>query len=164
MRKAESNSRSASLRDALYQMVHHSRVPAKVQAEELGMGYSYLCNAANPNLDGFDYQLRLLVPHSRLTGNFAAVDYIERTLGRVGVPVLAEPPGSVRDVLQTVDRDIVQVAKELGDVAQVIMKCARDKRFTPREARLCQQQVWDLIQEGARLYHFLDEVAQGEVA
>jgi hypothetical protein len=154
MRKPAQFSSHATLREALYDVVHHSRIPAKVQAEELGIAYSYLCNAANPNLDGngFDYQLRLLIPHTRLTDNYASLDYIERALGRVGIAV-CEPfqPGSSPRV-EELAAGLLLIAKEMGQAAEAVHRSVKDGRLTEEEARRCQKELWDLIQQATCLY------------
>lgn len=148
-----------SLREALYAMVHRSDCPAKVQAEELGVSLSYLENAANPNLEGegWNYQLRLLVPHTRMTRNFAVLDYIEQALGRVAVPVI--PPASPlapKATIELLSGHVLGVAKELGEAAQVIERSVRDRKLDAEEARRCQKEMWDLVQQAVLVYRELE--------
>ena len=157
-RKPDLFSSPGTLREALYAVVHRSTKPAKVQAEELNISYSYLCNAANPNLEGegFDYQLRYLLPHTRMTGNFAVVNFIERALGRVGIPILGRRalPRSERQA--TVDRELLGVAKELGDAAAEVQRCLKDGSLSPAEAHRCRKEVWELIEQAAVVYQVLE--------
>jgi len=154
MRKPAEVSSHATLREALYDVIHRSTVPAKAQAEELGISYSYLANSCNLNLDGegFDYQLKLLVPHTRLTGNFAAVDYVERALGRVGIAVCEPFTGTMPAPVTELSAGLLLVAKEMGQAAEAVHRSVKDGRLTEIEARKCQKELWDLIQQAARLY------------
>ena len=66
-----------TLRDALHETVHNGGVPMKRLADQLGISYSYLANAANPNLDDFNFQLRHLMPLINATGSYAVLDHLE---------------------------------------------------------------------------------------
>lgn len=148
-----------SLREALYAMVHRSEVPAKVQAEELGVSLSYLENAANPNLEGegWNYQLRLIVPHTRMTRNCAGVDYIEQSLGRVAVPVIPALPAAVPSAtIDLLSGHVLGVAKELGEAANIIQHSLGDRKMDAGEARRCRKEMWDLIQQAVLVYRELE--------
>lgn len=142
MRKKSPFSKHNSLREALYDMVHNSSIPAKAQAEELGISYSYLCNAANPNLEGFDYQLRLIIPHTRLTQNFAALDYIEQSLGRVAIQIPALGP-SPADLIE----EFAKTTAEFGDLAREIGQALQDGRVEEDEFKRLEKEGWELIRQ-----------------
>lgn len=162
MRKGSPNSSRDTLRDALYDMIHGSAIPAKVQAEELNIGYSYLCNAANADLPGFEYQLRLIIPHTRLTRNFAALDYIERQLGRVGVPV--SPLDCVADGLscQALAKAMLVTTKEMGEAAAAANRALADGKLRSGEIARCKKELWDLIQQAAATYRGLSALEDAE--
>lgn len=161
MRKIEASSLPATLRDALHEMVFNSPIPAKAQAEELNVNLSYLYNAANPQLDGFEYQLRLLVQHTRITGNFAALDYLERAVGRIAIPLRkqdwpAQPPIVSRDLTS----GLLKATKELGEAASELHRSLQDSAMTETEARRCRKEVFELLQETTRLYHDLTQLEE----
>ncbi len=75
------------LREALHDVVFNSGMKPKELSDRLGISYSYLMNAVHPAFPKFQFQLRHLVPITRETGNFTAVDHIELCLGRVCFPI-----------------------------------------------------------------------------
>ncbi len=155
-RKAGLFSNPTSLREALYDMVHRSKGPAKAQAEELGISYSYLCNAANPNLEGegFDYQLRLLIPHTRITHNFAALNFIEQSLGRVAIHLPKATP-STGDLVKEFSR----TTSEFSDIAHEIGEALQDNRITESEYRRLEKESWELIRQTILLLEKVKEAA-----
>lgn len=144
-RKPAADSLPRTLREALYELVHRSPVPAKVQAEELGISYSYLCNAANLNLEGegFDYQLRQLLPHTRLTGNVVVMDFLERSLGRVAMRLPAAAPPPLAEVVLALGR----ASQEFGELVEAVGAAVRDGRIDAAEYARLQQEGWELIRK-----------------
>jgi hypothetical protein len=148
------SSQPQTLREALHVMVHESAMPAKQQADELGISYSYLCNAANVHLDGqgFDYQLRHLIPHTRMTDNYAAADFLERAWGRVGVflPSLkagAVPPATVENL----PTYLCRLMKEIGDVARVSEQRLGDHDLSEEDRVRIRKEVQDVIQKAVQI-------------
>lgn len=161
MRKSDANSLPATLRDALHEMVFNSPIPAKAQAEELGVGLSYLYNAANPQLEGFEYQLRLLAQHTRITGNFAALDFLERAVGRVAIPLRKHDWPMQRQVAaKDLTQGLLKATKELGDAAAALHQSLQDGEMNETEARRCRKEVFELLQEATRLYHDLTQLEE----
>ena len=62
------------LRDHLHDNIFNSGRPAKQIADEIGISYSYLASAGNPNLEEFHFQLKHLIPLTKATGCFDARD------------------------------------------------------------------------------------------
>jgi len=86
-----------TLRDALHETVHNGGMPIKRLTDQLGVSYSYLANAANPNLEDFHFQLKHVMPLIKATGNFAVLDFLENACGRVAF-VLPETSGDQADI------------------------------------------------------------------
>lgn len=156
-RKAPLFSNPTSLREALYDMVHRSKIPAKAQAEELGISYSYLCNASNPNLEGegFDYQLRLLIPHTRITENFSALDFIEQSLGRVAIQIPKAIP-STADMVAAFSK----TTSEFGDLAKEIGEALQDGRVEQSEYQRLEREGWELIRQTILLLEKFEEAVR----
>lgn len=149
-RKPDWFSTPDTLRQALYQLVHQSTLTVEQQADQLGLSPSYIYNAANPNLDdAFHYQLRHLIPHTKLTGNPCVVNFIEQQLGRVAVPVVQQMelyrPASMRI-------DLLGVATEFGEAAAALKKALADGKMTPAETKRFRKELWDVIQEAVLVY------------
>lgn len=141
-----------TLTDALYELVHHSAVPAKVQSDTLGLAISTLNNAANGSIEGARFQAAWLVPLTNLTGNFIALDIIERLTGRVAVKVDAQLPDGV-----TLQDEALRVTKELGDACEAIRKALdpkgpRGAAMTGDEKARLKKETYELLQEAARLW------------
>jgi hypothetical protein len=152
IRKRIDNSHPRTLREALYEVVHHSAVPAKVQAEELGISYSYLANAANPDMDSFDFQLRHILQLTRLTQNFAVLDFIEKSLGRVPILIPTATIGTAEIV-----EEFGKTSKEFGELAREIGSSLADGRIDPVEFVKLECEAWDLIRETVMLVEKLRE-------
>jgi hypothetical protein len=157
MRKTGQDSLPQTLRDALHDMVLNSPIPAKAQAEELGVPLSYLYNAANPQLEGFEYQLRLLLQHIRITGNFAALDFLERSLGRVAVPLRQSERTDERHNSKDVILSLLKLTAELGAIAQTLHQTLTDRALTEADARRARKDTWEIVKTTTQLYHELED-------
>jgi hypothetical protein len=128
-----------TLRDALHDNIFNSGRPAKQIADELGISYSYLASAGNPNLEEFHFQLRHLIPLTKATGNYDTLDYIERTLGRVAFSVPAV--GLVSEVAA----ETANIVREAGHLLTEMGKALEDGRIQSHEwpgiARECEHVI-----------------------
>jgi len=70
------------LRQALYETIHSSQVPAKVIAQRLGISYSRLLNGLNPNAD-FKFSAKHLLPLMKISDNYVALRYLSEQTGHV---------------------------------------------------------------------------------
>lgn len=82
-----------TLKDVLHKVVFESKLSARQIAEELGISYSMLTNAAHPELDTFKFAARYVIPITKITGDFRLLDFMEQSCGRVAF-ALPEIPGS----------------------------------------------------------------------
>ena len=141
-RKAAPSSIHSTLREALADLVHRSDLKAGAQAEFLGISYSYLCNAANPNLDGqgFDYQLRLLIPHTTLTSNFSVLDFLEQAVGRVAFA----PPADRRRLPADLRQGLLLITKELGEAVAALERGLKDGKLSAGEVAMCRKELFDV--------------------
>ena len=132
-----------TLKEALHDQIHGSGVPIKLQAQEIGISYSYLANAANPELEEFQFQLRHLSPLCRVTGRTDALDYIEAALGRVAFPLPTVPncpPKSIHTELGI-------CFKEFGEFAETAADALADSRISPSEAKRIEKELLDLVRQ-----------------
>jgi len=130
-----------SLGDALYCTVHHSDVEAKQLAERLGIRYGYLLDAANPDREDAQFQLRLLLPLVVATGRTEILDYLEREVGRVAfaVPTAADPAqADLFDGLAVAMRELGEDAEALrfgAEVDETIAALAKLKALVTAKVR-----------------------------
>ncbi len=84
----DNNGKAATTYDeAVYEVVHHSIIPPKQIADALGIGESTLYNAANPHMSETTLGRKHIIPITRLTHNFAILDYMEHACGRVAFEI-----------------------------------------------------------------------------
>lgn len=151
-RKAELFSSPETLGQALYQLVHNSPQSVAQQAELLNLSSQFIYNIGNPNLEveGITYPLKHLLPHTKLTKNRVVIDFIERQLGCVAVPVMDQlhlfrSTGDLRD-------DFLQVVREVGELSASIERgLSGDGEISEQEWKGIEKEGWDLIRQTALL-------------
>lgn len=131
-----------TLKEAIHQIIDNSPIPSRTLAEELGISYSYLMNAANPDLPDFKLPARHIIPLTRLTGDFAAVDFIENSLGRTA---LALPAGN--STIKEIRAELFDAVGSFGDLVKKSTDALADGRVTAVEAIEIEQQGYHLINE-----------------
>jgi len=136
----------STLRDALYETVHNGGVPMKRLSDQLGISYSYLANAANPNLDDFNFQLRHLMPLINATGNFAVLDHLENACGRVAFCL----PKAGKDHLE-ITQGLLDLMGRFGDLSHEMRKILADGQIDDHEYKRVEPVFFGLLQEIAGL-------------
>lgn len=131
-----------TLKEVLHDLLQASPVRMKVLAENIGVSYSYLANAGNPDLPDFQFQLRYIIPLIHLTNDYQVLDYIEAACGRVAIPV----PNKDID-LDTVSTELCRTIKEFGDMASSTASALADSRISKSEAKNIEQETMELISQ-----------------
>ena len=135
----------STLRDALHDNIFNSGHPAKQTADELGISYSYLASAGNPNLEEFHFQLRHLIPLTKATGSYRALDFIERALGRVAffVPTL--------ETVSETAYEVGNLAQKAGAMLTEMGKALENGKIDPEEVKGIEDKCEALITAVCRL-------------
>lgn len=147
-----------TLKECLYDTIHRNRKPLKAIAEEIGMAESYLTRAALPDQDESDtgtgcrFPLKRLIPLIRATGDFRVLDFIERSLGRVAVP-LPDPAKSSRDIY----RLSLQSVREFGELMGTIEKSLEDGKLSKKETETIQREGHEAIQAIVNLLSIIEK-------
>lgn len=143
-----------TLTDALYELVHQSRIPAKAQADTLGLSYSTLNNASNGNIESARFQASWLVPLTNLTGNYVALDIMERLTGRIAIKVDVELIDET-----SFYEEALSVTKKLGDTCGSILDATTHKNkikpftaFSEEDKLRIRAKSYALLQEAGRLW------------
>ena len=137
-----------SIKDALHATIHrHPTKSVAAIAEEIGISENYLYRSALPDQDmdgqgtGCRFPLKALIPLVRATGDFQVVDYIEYTLGRVGI-VLPRLSGTMREI----SRLAMQAAVEFGQLMASAGKSMDDGRISTGELRRIEKEGYEAVQ------------------
>lgn len=133
----------ATLKDCIHRMLQDSPVPPRQLAEELGVSYSYLMNAGNPDLSEFKLAARLIVPLTRLTGDFSAINFIENSLGR---QVFTLPTTSGSDI-KSVQARLLATVGGFGQLTETSAAALADGKISAREALELERLGYHLITE-----------------
>lgn len=135
-----------TLRDALHDNIFNAGRPAKQIADDLGISYSYLASAGNPNLEEFHFQLKHLIPLTKATGNYDTLDYIERALGRVAFVV-----PSIKGEISEVAEEVAAVTLEFSHLMREMAESLRDGVVHSHEWPAIAKECDHLITRVARL-------------
>ena len=129
-----------TLKDSLHDQIQLGQMPMKVIAEELGMSYSMLANASNPNLDEFNFPLRHLANLCRLTGRTDALDYINHQLGRITIDL---PSTCVCH--ETAHQQLAACFKEFGEFAGRSASALADNKVTRAEVKEIEKELMEAV-------------------
>ena len=140
----------ATLKEALHQVISNSPIPPKALAEELGIVYYYLMSSVNPELPEFRFQARNLIPLTRLTGDFTAIDHIENSLGRVAFELPAAGAG-----IEETQAKLLETINRFGLLVTNASEALKDGKVDSWEAKTMERDAFELIRETLR---FLDSV------
>ena len=145
------NTREArTLKEALYNTVHHHpTLSVAAIAEELQMSASYLYRAVSPDKDtdgetatGVNYPSKKIVPLVRLTQDYQALDFMERSLGRVAVSVPSTSSAAIKELCQCA----MKAGAEFGDLLRAVDEAMEDGKVSPREMDRISKEGWEAIE------------------
>jgi len=146
----------AGLSEALHHTVHHTEPGLKRLAERLGIRPGYLADAANPDREELQFQLRLLLPLTKLTGDVSVLDYMEQECGRIAVPMpRVDQAGRELLALQ------LHAVKEFGEQAEAIAQALEDGRIDVDERRRICKELDDVSRAIAAVKAHVELVASG---
>ncbi len=132
----------ATLKEAVHQVIDNSPIPTRQLAEELGISYSYLMNAANPDQPEFKLPARLLIPLTRITGDYSAINFIENSLGRTALK-LQKNNSNLKDI----QAELLDAVGSFGDLAKKAADALADGRISSVEAAEIERQGYHLVNE-----------------
>lgn len=144
-----------TLRDALHQNIHQSGAPIKLLADDLGISYSYLANAGNPNLEDFHFQLRHLVPLMKATHCTAVLDYLEHSMGRVAFHI-PEAKGEHMPITS----NLLRIVQRVGELSGMIEQTLADNKVERHEVKGIEPLVFELVKQFMMLMTSLTEAAK----
>ena len=135
-----------TLKDALHDTIHNSGVPIKRLSDQVGISYSYLTNAGNPNLEEFNFQLKHLMPLINATGNYAVLDYLENACGRVAFVL----PDAATNHIE-INQGLLDLFGRMGDLAHQMRDILADGEVNDHEYRRVEPIFYSLLRDLAGL-------------
>jgi hypothetical protein len=104
-----------SLSDAVHCVIHHSDLSLNEIAERLGVRPGYLSDAANQDRDEVQFQARLIVPLTAVTGRSTVLEYVAHSAGfaMTPIPAVALRQHSAMDDLDVAVQDLGQTAAQV---------------------------------------------------
>ncbi len=134
----------STLKDAIHAILENSPIPTRQLAEELGVSYGYLMNFGNSEQPDFKMQARLLIPLTRITGDFSAVDFIEHSLGRTALKL---PPENKNLSIKEVQTELLDAVGVFGELVSNATAALSDNKITNTEAADLERRGYRLISE-----------------
>lgn len=143
-----------TLKDVLHDQIHESCIPLKILAVKLGISYSYLANAANPDLEDFHFQLKHLIPLIENTNDLQVLDYIESAVGRVAIelPHIEDP--------KLIHTELCRTIKEFGDMTQAAGRAMEDNKISVSEAKRIEKETMELISQAMLFLKSVQDAAK----
>ncbi|SDP29161.1 phage regulatory CII family protein [Desulforhopalus singaporensis] len=137
-----------TLKEALYDTIHHSRIPPKAIAEQLDMALSYLYRAAtedpdmgNESATGVRFPAKQIVPLVRITGDYQVMDLMEFQLGRVAIPI----PESGSLTIEDIRAQAMRATIEYGELIKKLEESIADGVVTDKEQQQIEKEGMDAV-------------------
>ena len=159
MRKDREIPAHDTLKDALVDVVLHSAVSPKAQADEVGEGLSTVYRWADANQPDCFPPITKIIPLTRCTGNLSLVRFFARRVDAVVVElrdVHASRPGSASDT--AVAAHMADIVTEMGELAAQLKRSFANRVMSESEARRSRKECEDVVDRAATLMKYLELV------
>lgn len=124
----------------------------KAIAEEIGKPYTTLLREINQHDEGAKLGVHDFSLITRITADFEALDFMERSLGRVAFSLPKSQPSMKR-----LHSKVAESLKEFGEFVEAVGDSMADGRITAEEIQRVKKEGYDLIQVVALLCRSLEE-------
>ena len=144
-----------TLKDVLHEVLRESPVPVKHLAEQLGISYSMLSNAGNPELEEFKLQARLLIQLTLMTGDYRLLDFLEMSCGRVALdlPAIQREAGAVAPL-------VAESTSAFGQVLATTGEALRDGQVDRIEIKRLEKSIDRHLQAVMELKQALQQLSE----
>lgn len=119
-----------TFKSELHEVVFNSKVPARELAELTGKGYTYLANAANECQEESHLRGRDIIALTNATGNYALLDFINHSCGRVAIPI---PECVELASTNSLPDNIMYAIEHLGELSKKHREALADNHITRGE-------------------------------
>jgi hypothetical protein len=128
--------RRLGLGEVIQELVLNSPMPAKAQADRVGVRYGYLLDAANPDREDTHFQARLIAPLTNATGNDVLIDWLARECGGVFYRLNSHVAP---------DALTAKSLREFGDYLKAVADMDMDRKRTKHEVAEIRIQAFEAI-------------------
>jgi hypothetical protein len=161
MRKMRGDSAHETLKDALADVVLHSPVSPKAQADELGEGLSTIYRWADMNQPDCFPPITKIIPQARCTGNLAVVRFFARRVDSVVVELKdIRPSRSGVSCEESVAAHMADIVMEMGELAAQLRAAFKNRHMSESEARRSRKECEDVVDRAATLMKYLEHVEE----
>jgi hypothetical protein len=159
MRKDREISAHDSLKDALADVVLHSAVTPKAQADEVGEGISTIYRWADANQPDCYPPITKIIPLTRCTGNLSLVRFFARRVDAVVVELRDVHPSRAGSASETaVAAHMADIVTEMGELAAQLKRSFANRAMSESEARRSRKECEDVVDRAVTLMKYLELV------
>ena len=159
MRKTQEVSAHDTLKDALADVVLHSPVSPKAQADELGESLSAIYRWGDANQPDCFPPITKIIPQARCTGNLSVVRFFARRVDSVVVELRdIRPSRSGASCEESVAAHMADIVMEMGELAAQLKASFKTKHMSESEARRSRKECEDVVDRAATLMKYLESI------
>jgi len=163
MRKPHDVSAHDTLKDALADVILHSAVSPKAQADEVGEGLSTVYRWGDANQPDCYPPITKVIPLTRCTGNLSLVRFFARRVDAVVVELRdIHPSRGGASCEASVAAHMAEIVVELGELAAQLKRAFANKQLSEAEARRSRKECEDVVDRAARLMKYLEQVEESQ--
>lgn len=163
MRKTREISAHDTLKDALADVVLHSAVSPKAQADELGESLSTVYRWGDANQPDCFPPITKIIPQARCTGNLSVVRFFARRVDAAVVELKdIRPSRSGASCEESVAAHMADVVTELGELAAELKAAFKNRHMSEREARRSRKECEDVVDRAATLMKYLEHIEESQ--
>lgn len=163
MRKTHEISAHDTLKDALADVVLHSPVSTKAQADELGESLSTIYRWGDANQPECFPPITKIIPQARCTGNLSVIRFFARRVDSVVVELRnIRPSRSGASCEESVAAHMADIVMEMGELAAQLKASFKNKHMSESEARRSRKECEDVVDRAATLMKYLEHVEESQ--
>lgn len=163
MRKTHELSAHDTLKDALTDVVLHSAVSPKAQADEVGEGLSTVYRWGDANQPDCYPPITKVIPLTRCTGNLSLIRFFARRVDAVVVELREIYPSRSRaSHHDSVAAHMADLVAEMGELAAQLKRSFANRAMSESEARRSRKECEDVVDRAATLMKYLEHLEESQ--
>lgn len=163
MRKIREVSAHETWKDALVDVVLHSAVSPKAQADEVGEGLSTVYRWADAHQPDCYPPITKIIPLTRCTGNLSLVRFFARRADAIVVELREiHPSRSGASCEASVAASMADIVTEIGELAAQLKRSFANHHLSEAEARRSRKECEDVVDRAATLMKYLERIEEAQ--